>query len=222
MARTASVCMRLRFDMITKHLQHGLVAAALLCCFAAGCSKNESVPGSGEEREREAKAEKRAEPEPDAGPPAPEIDACTLVSDDEFETITGGHVQSRKPSQGVTGGLRISQCYVEMPSAAESIAYAVFQRGDASAPSPRAVWKQTFERDFDKEPEGEGKGEEEKSPRPQELPGIGEKAFIMPQRFGAAIYVLNGNAYVRLSNGGGPADVPEKSSRHCGRSRRSS
>lgn len=201
--------MRLRFDMITKHLQHGVVAAALLCCFA-GCSKNESVPGSGEEREREAKAEKRAEPEPDAGPPAPEIDACTLVSDDEFESITGTHVQSRKPSQGISGGLRVSQCYVEMPTNPESIAYAVYQRGDANAPNPRVVWKQTFERDFEKEPEGEGRGEEKESARPEELPGIGEKAFIMPQRFGAAIYVLNGSSYIRLSIGGGPGDVPEK------------
>lgn len=186
-------------------------AAALLVA-SLGCSKKESAERTRAQTPELASATARAEPEGDIdlGPPASEIDPCSLITDEEIQSITGAQIQDRKPSQTMSGGLRVSQCYVTMPTAAESIAFAVFQRGDAAAPSPRTVWKQMFDRDFEKEKDGDEKGEEKEKARPEELEGLGEKAFVMPQRFGAAVYVLNGSSYMRLSIGGGPNDVREK------------
>lgn len=180
----------------------------------AGSSRSKKEPAGRVDAQNPepASATARAEPEADidSGPPAKEIDPCSLITDEEIQGITGAQVQDRKPSQTMSGGLRVSQCYVTMPTAAESIAFAVFQRGDVTAPSPRTVWKQLFDRDFEKEKGGDEKGEEKEKARPEELEGLGEKAFVMPQRFGATVYALKGTNMLRLSVGGGPGDVREK------------
>jgi hypothetical protein len=84
---------------------------------------------------------------------------------------------------------------------------AVWQGAGPNDTGAKSVWKETFERDFDKEEGGE-KGE--KQAKPEKIDGLGEEAFAIPQKFGGVLYVLKGSNFFRLSIGGGPADTPEK------------
>ncbi len=192
---------------ISRSLSRALFAAALVFSFTA-CPKPDPVQTAPEDQKEKSATAAPTAP-PDLGPPAPEIDPCALISDDELEAITGVRPESKKPSQNESKGLRVSQCYVQMPTAADSIVFALFQRGDVNAPDPRRVWEETFDREAEAEREREGEEEKELA-RPEKLEGVGDEAFIMPQRFGAAIYVLKGRTFIRLSIGGGPGDVHEK------------
>lgn len=87
---------------------------------------------------------------------------------------------------------------------------AVWEGSGPTDTRAKSAWKEIFERDFDKEDEGE-KGEEgEKKTKPDKMEGLGEEAFVIPQRFGGVLYVLNGPNFFRLSVGGGPGDTREK------------
>ena len=80
----------------------------------------------------------------------------------------------------------------------------------ANAPNPRTYWKQSFgqydnakEREEKKdEAHGGGREEEEKSRPPKKVDGVGEDAFWIGDRFGGALYVLKGDAFIRISVGG--------------------
>lgn len=191
---------------------HWLLATVLLF-LAVSCSRREPATPSAE-----------AQPTPsataiapdDPAPVPPQIDACALISDEELEAITGARVESRKSNVNVSNGLRVAQCYVQMPTAADSVAFAIYQKAEVNGPNPRSVWAQTYGRNFEQEQEreeesGEESNREEKNfARPEELPGLGEKAFAVPQRFGVTIYLLSGNNFLRLSIGGAAADPREK------------
>ncbi len=94
------------------------------------------------------------------------------------------------------------------------------QRGEGTgAQDPKDFWRNTFheekaiendkDRDGDRDKKKRGEEEEEESSPPQKVPGIGDEAYWMGSRVGGALYVLKGNAYVRVSIGG-PADQSDK------------
>jgi hypothetical protein len=115
--------------------------------------------------------------------------------------VQGEPFKSTKASQGPGPGLKVSQCYFEMPTPVNSIVLTVTRKADAaSGRDPRESWRELFysekprERDKEKE-EGEGKG-------PDKIEGVGEEAFWSGSRIGGALYVLQGDAYIRISVGG--------------------
>ncbi|MDQ6625884.1 MAG: hypothetical protein M3Y69_07075 [Verrucomicrobiota bacterium] len=188
------------------HRTFPTIAAGLLVCAAASCAKHEeassapAVPASNVATE-EAKAETAQAP---AHPP---IDAGTLLTDEDIQAIAGAPVKDRKMSERTDRGLAVSQCYFELPSAADSMVLAVWEGAGAGDTRAKKAWKEIFERDFDKEEEGE---KEEKKTKPAKIDGLGEEAFVIPQRFGGVLYVLKGPHFFRLSVGGGPGDTQEK------------
>lgn len=188
------------------------LAAIFLTCAVAGCSKHEQ--SGAEQSSGPAPSVAQEAPKADAAqtPEHPAINAGTLLTDEDLQAIVGAPVQDRKVSERTDRGLAVSQCYFEMPTAAQSMVLAVWEGSGASDSRAKNVWKGIFDRDFDKEEEGEKEESGEKKAKPERVPGVGDEAFLIPQKFGGVIYVLKGSNFFRLSVGGGPSDSSEKKS----------
>jgi hypothetical protein len=147
----------------------------------------------------------------------PKVDACAMLNSKEIEAVQGEVLKETKLSGQAGGGLQISQCFFTLPTFSNSISLLVAQKGDgADAKDPKEFWRETFQkgatedkdRDRDKKDRaGEKKGgergeEEEESTPPQKVSGVGDDAYWVGSRVGGALYVLKGNAYVRISIGG--------------------
>jgi hypothetical protein len=146
---------------------------------------------------------------------SPDQFACGLLTKEETQGVQGEPFKSTKASQGPGPGLRVSQCYFELPTPVNSVVLTVTRKADgANARDPRESWHELFygerarerEKEREKEKEGEGKG-------PQKVEGVGDDAFWTGTRVGGALYVLKGESYFRISVGGAsdPAQKLEKS-----------
>lgn len=152
----------------------------------------------------------------------PKVDACAMLNSKEIEAVQGEAVKETKLSGQAGGGLQISQCFFTLPNFSNSISLLVAQKGDgADAKDPKEFWRETFQkgaaeekdherererdkkdRDKDKKAGGRGEEEEEEGTPPQKVAGVGDDAYWIGSRVGGALYVLKGNAYLRISIGG--------------------
>lgn len=135
------------------------------------------------------------------------LDACTLITRAEIEATQGSPVKETKSSATTGGGFRVSQCFYTTSEFSKSVSIAVTQR-DPSNPSdhnPREYWEKMFDPKYEKEHDKEEKGEreEENVAPPQKIDGVGDGARWTGMRFGGALYVLKGEAFIRISVGGG-------------------
>jgi hypothetical protein len=135
---------------------------------------------------------------------SPDQFACGLLTKEETQAVQGEPFKSTKASQGPGLGLRISQCYFELPTPVNSVVLTVTRKADGpTARDPRESWHELFygehprerEKEREKEKEGEEKG-------PQKVEGVGDDAFWSGSRVGGALYVLKGESYFRISVGG--------------------
>jgi len=133
----------------------------------------------------------------------PKIDACVLLTNNEIEAVQGEAIKETKLSGQSTGGFSVSQCFFTLPTFNNSVSLLVTQKGEGGdARDPRDFWRDTFHETKAKE---DKEKEKEESTPPKKVPGIGDEAFWLGTRVGGSLYVLKGNAYVRISIGG-PAD----------------
>jgi hypothetical protein len=155
---------------------------------------------------------------PQTAPAKPKLDACALLTSKEIEAVQGEAVKETKLSGQSDGGFHISQCFFTLPTFTNSVSLLVAQKGDgAAAKDPKEFWKDAFheekigeKRDRDRDGDRDKKkGEEEESTPPKKVTGIGDDAFWVGSRVGGALYVLKGNAYIRISIGG-PSDQETK------------
>lgn len=149
------------------------------------------------------------------------IDACALLTSQEIQSIQGEALKETKPSGTAQRGLNISQCFFSLPTFTNSINLAVTQKSDgAGARDPKDFWEERFEKRYENEKEErerERKGgdrdreakqerereeEEEEGAPPEKIEGVGDEAFWTGSRVGGALYVLKGNAFIRVSVGG--------------------
>ena len=121
-------------------------------------------------------------------------DACALLTSAEVEAVLGESVKERKPGTRATGGLLTSQCFFGT-STARSVSLTVTRANAAgrSALTPREYWRRQFHR-----PEQEN----ERDTRARPIAGVGEEAYWTGNRFAGALYVLRGDAFLRISVGG--------------------
>lgn len=135
-------------------------------------------------------------------------DACVLLLDKEIRRVQGERLQEAKGSGRLEGGLRVAQCFFTLPTFTNSISLTVTHRGTGSeARDPRAFWEEKFggaedEADKDHNREKRTAEEEEESAPPLRVARVGEEAFWTGSAVGGALYVLKGNAFVRVSIGG--------------------
>ena len=167
---------------------------------AAGCSKSETSSSSTETSQEKSPTPAPEPAKANAAASKSQVDPCSLLSGQEIETIQGAVPKETKSSEKSQGGLIVSQCYFLLPTAADSIVLTLTQRAEGpEARDPRQSWAETFHRDGENSKAGEG---EKKRVKPENVPGLGDEAFWVPQRFGGALYVLKGNSSIRISVGG--------------------
>ena len=125
-----------------------------------------------------------------------------------------------------SAALRSSQCFYLAAEFSKSVSLSVttVPSGNSNKAAARDFWKQTFARNQEREKEREteregdkekkeslreqqrGKGEEEGGAPLRKIEGIGEEAYWSGTRVGGALYVLKGNAFIRISLGGADTD----------------
>jgi len=192
----------------------------------AGCSSSKTPPqanGSQTAVEVAQPSSSSTANQPSSSAPAapvavkPKVDACALLSSKEIESVQGEAIKETKLTGQSTGGFSVSQCFFTLPNFTNSISLLVAQKGEGSgANDPKEFWRDTFHEDKAREKSrgrDKKKGEEEEEEGggvpPQRIPGIGDEAYWTSSRVGGALYVLKGDAYIRISIGG-PADQATK------------
>jgi hypothetical protein len=158
------------------------------------------------------------------------VDACSLLTGAEITAVLGEPLDATKPSVQSAGHLKMSHCLFVTRNFAKSASLDVTTpgSGDSSARSLRAFWRNQFHvppkrqeearpaarkipaqsgfRPSDSESESEAEAEASK-PRP--IPGLGEEAYWVGSPLAGALYVLQGDLFLRISVGG----IPEESAR---------
>lgn len=185
----------------------------LLVLIAAGCSRSSPEPISVTASPSPAVSPTQIAPS-EVATSKPKVDACALLTSKEIEAIQGEAPKENKLSGQSAGGFSMSQCFFTLPNFTNSISLSLTQPGEgAGARDPKDYWRDTFHtekekgRDKDKDraadrDEKKGEEEEEKGATPEKISGVGDEAYWVPSRVGGVLYVLKGNAYVRISIGG--------------------
>lgn len=157
------------------------------------------------------------------GKPTGRLDSCTLLSATEIQAIQGEALKETKASAGSARGFNVSQCFFTLPTFTNSISLVLTQKGDApGARNPKEFWEEMF-RNSGEEEESEAREraeakerasakegektreraeEEEESAKALKISRVGDEAFWTGTAVGGALYVLKGNAFLRISIGG--------------------
>ena len=127
--------------------------------------------------------------------------ACDLLTAAEIQSVQAATVKEVKPSNGQRKGLHYLQCVYATTDFAHSVSVTLI-----TAPSRGTVktyWADTFEKS---EKRGEKKAsrarEAEEEEEARRIPGLGNEAFWTGDARAGAIYVLSGDAILRISAGG--------------------
>lgn len=184
----------------------------------AGCKADTPTPPANPPQPASATATPSGSPAAQAGVPVapveatavkPRVDACALLSREEIEAVQGEAATETKLSGGSSGGYSISQCFFALPTFTNSISLMVAHRGEGvGARDPKEFWRSTFHDDKEQKKKRD-KDKAGKKESAEKIRGIGEEAFWLGSNVGGAVYVLKGDAYVRVSIGG-PTDAASK------------
>jgi len=145
---------------------------------------------------------------------APDGAACGLITRAEIEALQGARLVQAKGSDSAQGGFIVSQCFYQLEEFPRSVSLTL-TRGDESAPgAARDRWNEIFH-------DGAGDGavkesraqtgkeartdaaKEKKEGRPRRVDDVGDEAFWSGNAQVGALYILEGDVYIRLSVGGG-------------------
>jgi len=140
-------------------------------------------------------------------------DACILLTSAEVEAVQGEPVSETKTSAQPNGEMLITECVFRTTTLAKSVSLALATRSSTkpSALTPRKFWQKQFHaRDMEEdETHTAGKGakklkseDEEEARKPRRIEGLGEDAYWVGTPVTGALYVLQGNNFVRISVGG--------------------
>jgi hypothetical protein len=192
-------------------MRRKLIALLLICAAHLGCQRATPTPATPPQVAQEGGTPSSSPANSPTQPATaattvvkPRLDACALLTDSEIQSVQGEAIKETKLTGQLTGGLVISQCFFTLPTFNKSISLIVAHKGDgAGAREPQEFWRTTFHA-ARKEDKARKKSEEESDP-PKKISGLGDEAFWMGNRIAGALYVLKGDAYVRVSVGG-PSD----------------
>jgi hypothetical protein len=141
-------------------------------------------------------------------------DACALLTSDDVKAVQGEPVKDSKASQRSDGALTVSQCFFSTPTFNKSVSLEATRGG--AGQRARKFWDARFERareeggkgerEREREKKGEKKderkGEEEEESLPTPVKGIGDEAYWASSHVNGILYVLKGDAFIRVSIGG--------------------
>jgi len=148
---------------------------------------------------------------------AKKVDVCALLTSAEIEAVQGEPVKETKPSVQPSSSFLMSQCFFRTASFNKSVSLVLFTPDPAkpSVPGPREYWQEQFHprepavKEKDEPAAGQAKApkktEEERERqlhKPRPIGGLGEEAYWVGNPITGALYVLQGDAFLRISVGG--------------------
>jgi len=187
-----------------------LLFLVIISALTAGCAKETPAPATTPPSAQQA----GPPPTPSTASPVtqaaaadssvkPKLDACGLLTSAEIQSVQGEAPKETKLSAQNAGGLAISQCFYTLPTFSNSVSLIVAHKAEgAGAREPKEFWRSTFKERRENRKEEKAEREEEETQPPKRVAGIGEEAFWTGNRVAGALYVLKGDAYVRVSVGG--------------------
>ena len=139
-------------------------------------------------------------------------DACTLLTSAEIEAVQGEPVKETKASVQLNGEMLVSECLfhtINFPKSV-SVALAVPASEKPSALAPRKFWQKQFHATDVEDDKMRAAGkkaqnpepEDEEARKPRRIEGLGEEAYWVGTPITGALYVLQGDNFVRISIGG--------------------
>ena len=131
-------------------------------------------------------------------------DACSLISNQEIESVQNSPVKEAKSTEHLDGTFRVLQCLYTAAEFSKSVSLALVRSDpkQGSARSPKDFWKEKFDPYEDEEPKTNSGDEKEKGSAPKKIEGLGDDAYWVGNRFGGMLYVLKGNAFISVGIGG--------------------
>ncbi len=140
-------------------------------------------------------------------------DACILLTSAEVEAVQGESVSETKTSAQPNGEMLVTECVFRTTTFAKSVSLALATPSSTkpSALTPRKFWQKQFHaRDMEEdEIHAAGKGakkpeseDDEEARKPRRIEGLGEEAYWVGTPITGALYVLQGDNFVRISVGG--------------------
>ncbi len=111
-----------------------------------------------------------------AEPSQAKIDACSLLTSEEIESMLPG----LRPVAAQLGGFPSTQCVFMTTTPANWVSIVITQSAPKSSHGVREFWQETFHRKAGEERPGgdrEDGGEEEKKAPPQKVADLGDEAF---------------------------------------------
>jgi hypothetical protein len=200
-------------------LSKALLRLAKIFCFLlatlAGCNKPATNQSSAGNQPTPA-----AVSTPHSKLPAaqPKLVACSLITQDEVAAVQGYPIKETKSSARRDGSFLLSQCFYTAGEFSKSVSVAVTQpdtnKPDLKKRTPKDFWNETFaryagneekERDTASQaPASERQRDEietDAAVPPKKISGIGDEAYWTSGQ-GGALYVLKGDAFIRISLGG--------------------
>jgi len=132
------------------------------------------------------------------------LDVAKLLTSAEIQAVTGEPLKETTPSTRLEGGFCVSQCYFALATPSKSVVVTVSAReSDTTGRDPRQFWMEKFHPDQEKENRGPEPDEDRpKQAPPEKVEGVGDEAYWVESGSTGALYILQGNTFVRLALGG--------------------
>ncbi len=150
------------------------------------------------------------------------VDACALLMSAELQATIGELLEEARPSGQPAGRIRTSQCFFRTSTLAKSVSLTVATPDRSSSSALREFWRNQFHSARQNEEEELPAAERGKTQaaasqakrqnddrKPRAIEGLGDEAFWVGSSISGALYVLQDNAFLRVSVGG----IPDESSR---------
>ena len=188
-------------------MNHRQAISLLLCAllYSAVPLSGGKAPGGSPQKSARAAKDTRS---------AKKIDVCALLTSAEMEAVQGEPVKETKRSVQQSGSFLMSQCFFRTATFTKSVslALAVPDSAKPSAFTPREFWGKQFhhppEPEEDEKPVA-GKAPKKSEPedekevgKPRGIAGLGEEDYWVGNPISGALYVLKGDAFLRISVGG--------------------
>ena len=191
-----------------------IVLLTSICLFTLGCS---STPGAAAPPTNAVSTASATSP---AANNAPNVAACTTLSNEEILAVQGETVRETKGNDSTSEGLAVSHCVYLLPTYSKSLSLDITRAASLNGGhvAIEKFWETRFaepdeerERNSEKarasEPKrGRDREDEEKEPRPRRVTGLGDEAFWVGSGVKGALYVRKGDAVLILSIGGAEAE----------------
>src|SRR5262249_22865560 len=131
-------------------------------------------------------------------------DACSLISNQEIESVQNSPVKDAKSTEHLDGTFRVLQCLYTAAEFSKSVTLALVRSDPRqnSKRSPKDFWKEKFDPYQDEEPKTKSGDEKERGSAPKKIESLGDDAYWVGNRFGGILYVLKGDAFISIGVGG--------------------